>query len=611
MHGIMTLRAAFLKTAIFFLGVAAARPLWAQTPAAEPLPGTERLGAHTVSYLYRMSWEELKEKLAGTTALRVIETPHVQAFFREVQRLGERGDAAAPLYRFALTALHQELIFATTQAADAGAVPRSFALVRPGPQAKAGLQAQFKAALEAWPGDLKKDTVEGIGFSVLDEDGDPIYAAWKDDLCYWALGAEAAQEALGPPRGETLAQAALFRATTGPLRAGQKGKPIALYYYDLRPTWKRFSVNNSGAAWERMSWRSLDAVAGATWVEGKGYRNRHYWKIGAKRAGLFEHSRTAKINQEWLKRIPAEATSFTTGVWDAFSFAGSLAAFVGGLFGAEAEVIAAPGQVVPLTPLLSNVGHRYLIYRVPGRYGTFPLVNALPMNDLVLITELSDAAQFKQMLEALLAQAGGLLSTGQTKFGEHEVFTINLVYLTVYCAFLEKELLMAFHPQLFKDALENWKRPGPALVDTPAWQAARRWVPEDACFIMYFAPKGFCRGIYDPYVPQLQQMISMTQAFAVSGFFGNPNQRLATEAGRGLNVLQLPRGSDLAQYVTEPTILAARDDGEGVLFDGYAPVLSTPYYWVYFHALGALQPFGRQGFYGIMSYLAMPVEPKP
>ena len=38
--------------------------------------------------------------------------------------------------------------------------------------------------------------------------------------------------------------------------------------------------------------------------------------------------------------------------------------------------------------------------------------------------------------------------------------------------------------------------------------------------------------------------------------------------------------------------LRARDDGEGVLFDGTAPLLATPYYWAYIHALSRLNPDG-------------------
>jgi len=60
-------------------------------------------------------------------------------------------------------------------------------------------------------------------------------------------------------------------------------------------------------------------VAGATFVEKDHYRNRHYWRIGQERYGLFQHSRNARINEAWLKRVPADSSGFTTGVWDAYS----------------------------------------------------------------------------------------------------------------------------------------------------------------------------------------------------------------------------------------------------------------------------------------------------
>ena len=67
------------------------------------------------------------------------------------------------------------------------------------------------------------------------------------------------------------------------------------------------------------------------------------------------------------------------------------------------------------------------------------------------------------------------------------------------------------------------------------------------------------------------------------------------DAGAGqprFDPMSLPRGRDIARHVTKATILSARDDGEGVLFDGFAPLLSTPYYWAYIHALTRLGPGG-------------------
>jgi hypothetical protein len=54
--------------------------------------------------------------------------------------------------------------------------------------------------------------------------------------------------------------------------------------------------------------------------------------------------------------------------------------------------------------------------------------------------------------------------------------------------------------------------------------------------------------------------------------------------------LVAPRGSDIAKHAPEATILSAHDDGEGVLFDGRAPVLCTPYYYSYFYSLSHFGP---------------------
>jgi hypothetical protein len=60
--------------------------------------------------------------------------------------------------------------------------------------------------------------------------------------------------------------------------------------------------------------------------------------------------------------------------------------------------------------------------------------------------------------------------------------------------------------------------------------------------------------------------------------------------------------------VSEPTYLVARDDGGGVLFDGRAPLLATPYYWPYVYALTHLHEHGAEGTFMSIGYLLMPTE---
>ncbi len=572
----------------------------------EQLPAVSRLGAETTSYVYRMGWEELRQRLHGTTALKVIEDPQVQAFFNEFWRLTQRAGEDARLYELLLTALHEELVLAGTvhepalgaqnaEVAEAleeleekGINSLEVGIVTPAASGRARFAKLVQAAADAWRStEVPPATGAAAWVGLGPKDSGPFFA-WTGEEAYWANSRIAARWVDNDKPTRTLGDSEFFHRTIDPLLRGRRNGPIALYYYDLRPTWERYAQNPAAAGWDMMSWRSLDAVAGATFVEDGGFRNRHYWKVGGMRTGLFEHSADARLNEDWLERVPADASGFTTGVFDAFSFCGSLGCLGAWMAGADDGTIAQlPSMLMMVQPMLRTVGNRYLVYRTPGKYGTFPFSGFLPNHNLIAVIELRDAMAFRTQLTGLLGMAGGIFPITTSEVAGHEVLEINLMYFTLYLVPLENELLVAVHPQLLKDALENWRNPGPSIVNTPAFQEARKYVLKDACFLMYFPPGGFARGIYDEYIPQLQQALGTLRGLARMNVFGARDQGLK-DPKLAFNPLTFPRGRDIARHVTKATILSARDDGKGVLFDGYAPVLSTAYYWGYVHALTRL-----------------------
>lgn len=649
-----------IRVAVWGLAVlAVTSTVWAEPPAAatpDTLPGVDRLGGDTTGYVYRMGWDELKASLKGTTALDVIEDPEVRAFRDAVGAIGGNELEGAGV-RFVIKALHKELIMVTVtpqmqRGAAAGAPDRRdpsaksndadanekdaatseeelqedgdepgvsiehlrYAFIRPGASEADAFRTQFDGFTtwaKAWFGDVETQDVGGVSFQRVGTTDDGMYGGFRDGELLWAVGQEAAKLAVQTKAADPLARSALFRASVEPLLAGQKGKPVALYYYDLRPSWANRAVGPQATAWDVLSWRSLDAVSGATFVEGKGYRNRHYWKIGDKRRGLFQHSQAIRVAPAWLKRVPADAGSFTYGVMDATSFVASVltlgAACTGEDVDTQTMVI---GATMQIQPLLQNLGPRYLVYRVPGRYGAFPLTDVLPVNDVVAIVESKDSHAFVKTLDEMLANVGDLtpISYRPHTIAGHDARVLNLVYWTVYVVPMEKQLIVAANPQLLKDALDQLARPGPSIVDTPAFQAVQKYVQKDACFMMYLAPGGFTRGFYDRFIPSLQQLMGMVGAFSRMMDGEDDEDR---PFGEGFDAVAFPRGRAITRHVTEATILTARDDGQGVLFDGYAPVVCTPYYWAYLHALTRLQPAGGPGVFHMMYYLSTSPKPVP
>jgi hypothetical protein len=599
----------------------AAAPGSSAEAASSKLPEIQRLGDETSGYVYRMGWEELKPKLAGTQALAAIEDPQVQVFFEAFKAVGQRQHPSSPFFRFVLSGLHDQLVMATrpipgasnkaTEEEEEKGKPnqldtQEMAVISPGPQGKAQFEQLYADAIKAWGEDTgtkaEQAKIGPVSFDVLGEAKTGIHTALHDGRCYWAVGAGAAGWAADSSRpAKSLDRSELFQNTVGPLFKGQSQQPIALYYYDLRPGWKKIDGVDPQGAWKQISWHSLDAVAGAAFVEKDHYRNRHYWRVGPERHGLFEHSRGAKIKEEWLKRVPAECSGFTTGVYDAYSLLAFLPTVFMHLFGADdSTIVQTPTMMMSFRPMLQQLGPRYLIYRMPGRYGSFPIADIFPLSNAVVLSEVRDPAAFAQALESFAI--GPVKSQTATVLGR-KVVSVNIMYFTVYFALLEKEAIITMNPQLLKDAIEAAGQPGPSVIETPAYKEAQAHRLPDACFMLYMPPGGFSRGIYDQYIPMLQQTIALVGAFQ-GGFGAN-----AANAAPGMDPIVFPRGSDIARHAKQATILSAVDDGQGVLFDGVAPILSTPYYWAYVHAMTRLRP--ADSAYPTLMLAVVPFLPAP
>lgn len=567
------------------------------TPTVESLPGVEQISGDATEYLYHADWAEVRGQLTDSTVLRIVESEPLRRFFAALEAPAKREGVPGKLYDFMLTGLYARLVVVGT---PADGEVRHYMLITPAAERRERL-GRLVGELAPMPASAPVDDADAgevpAGFRpFVTPQGS--YLRWDDAGACWASDLAAAKLAAGAANDKSLGEAALFRETVGPLLAGRTKAPIAVYYHDVRPVWEGLDAAVPGG-WSRMSWRAIDGLAGATFVEDGGFRNRHYWRLGATRSGLFAHTRETRLNWEWIRRVPAGASGFTTGVWDAPSFAATLACVMNWMMGGDAEAYAAlPGQMAMTAPLADLLGPRYLVYRMPGEYGTFPLLGMTPNHNLVAVLESRDVAGLRAYLQQLCAVVPG---SQTVRYAERDVLCVNLMYATVYCAFLDDAVLVTMHPQLLKDALENWAKPGAALMDTPAFATARRYLVEDACFLMYFPPGGFARGIYDEYIPQLQQMFALVGGYARMEGDGAP-----AAADQVFDAFALPRGRDVAAGVTRGTILSARDDGQGVLFDGWAPVLATPYWWTAVRAVGDFVPGGwrMETILGAVSWLA-------
>ncbi len=575
------------------------------------LPWVQKLRADTSSYIYRQGWRAFRARLTGTAALSVVEDPEIQAFFGEVRRLGDRGDAAGPMYRFIVDGLHENIVLASGPATS-GDGSAYLAVFPCEGAASGGLESAYHAALKSWPGEFDSIQIADPTRTLLSDRRGGVRATWKDGRCFWSVGAEAAEWASGSPTGPRLAESPAFRAAMRPLFEGRSGAPAAAYFHHLSPEWKRLEGTPVGQMWGTLSWSSLESVSGATFVEDGGYRNRHYWKVGPNRTGLFPYSRESRIDPEWLRRVPGDVSGFTTGVWEPSSFVLSVALLVSGIFGQDPSFLAQSGPMLTetLRPFVQCVGPRYLIYRRPGQYGGFILSGMLPLNGAVVVLDVTDRDGLLRAMDGL-ATAGSFGTVTALEAGGRDVRIISLMMLRFYLSIGEKELILTTNAQHLKDAVDQWLQPGPSVTATDAYQRVEKHIVPDACFEMYLAPGGFSRGIYDQFVPQLQELFGVLQTLGryPRGPFGGA---APTGSVPGLRPYSMPRGRDIAEHVDRATIISARDDGEGVLFDGVAPVLCTPYYWAYVYA--ATQIFGFDAWgapFGLASYMLMPVSPEP
>jgi len=237
--------------------------------------------------------------------------------------------------------------------------------------------------------------------------------------------------------------------------------------------------------------------------------------------------------------------------------------------------------------ILRQLGPRYLIYRMPGRYGSFPLADVFPISNAVVFSEVRDPEEFVQALAKFSlfpAPVGPQVSTVLGK----QVISVNVMYFTIYFAMLEKETLITMNPQLLKTRSRrsggrdhrSWRRQHsrkPGGLSPPrraSFSTCRRAASRAAST----TTTSRCCSRPCPWLERSRAACPV-----------QPRLR-ATRHGPIL----FPRGSDIARHAKQATFLTAVDDGQGVLFDGTAPILTTPYYWAYVHALTRLKPLDSQ-----------------
>lgn len=575
----------------------------AATPLLQQLPQIDRCGPDTTSYLYRAAWPTAWQQFAGTPVGNAIESEPIQYFLAEVQRMTRRRDPGARLYELTLTALGSELVMASRPVDPNDAAAAEEPEGEPDPSAPPGIPgpgnsfelpaiAQIAIATspaaqrdhladvvrkiaEGWTGEVRRLD----DFLVLAQAGMSLMLRQEDNRLLATNAAAGIAWLRADPPQETLAQAPQFRQTLGPLMADRADLPLALYYYDIRPLWRAVNRHTAAAMWQPLSWTSIESFAGATWFEDGHFRTRHYLKLAERRAGLFEHSRQSRVDDEWLRRVPADATMVITGVWDAHSFCVGTTLILmwtsGGLeYTSAAEL---PGYIQVLQPITRHFGERYLLYAPPRRYGSFPMLNAVPFSHWVAVAQVDDADELIIAIRALVRQGGSDTFTfTTTEWRETEIHTVMAEFVPLYIAAVDDVVIIAMHPQLLKDAVDNWQRPGPSVLDTPAFEEARKHFLPDACFLAYFPPGGFMTAVHDEYVPILQHSLPIALMERRWSSWGNST---GIDSKAAFNPLVIPRGRDLARFERHPTVMTACDDGTGVLFDGVSPVLSTPY-WV-------------------------------
>ncbi len=588
------------------------------TTIADPLtpvelPGVDRLDDSAVSYLYRMGWTEREKALAGTTSLAVSTDPAVQAVWGDIKRVAARPTAEDRLLNLALHTLTLDTVMAAVPAGGERPRYKHVLWATAGtPESAAKLQAAWDAAVPPVPaGAPEPARIDGMDVHPYNRwAGGSLYVGVdKGKLLYLMTPQEQAPTTAGTGEGK-LADEAQFKTVADKLLEGTSGKPIAFFYHDLRPTWKRRSAGRGAAVWDAMSWRSLDAAAGATFVDPdtKLLRNRQYWKIGEKRTGLFQFTQTGRVSEDWLKRVPADASGFIAGHGDMYSWVLSMACLgmeaVGG--GDDDAFASGAGQMAMLQPVMHNLGPRYLIYRRPRAYGQMPLANALPLSNTVIVVQAGNPGGFVAAVNGLLTGMTGM-PAGQPvkhKIAGVSVTAMNLGYFSFYFAELDGALMITTDPQLIKDEVRNWQKPGPSLVDSADYKAAAKFLQKDACFQLYIRPGGLATGYYDTYLPMAQQAMGLMTAMVGRG--------QPAPASRGLDMFLVPRGRDIARHVKHGTIMSAVDDGQGVLFDGRAPVLRSAYYWTYLYELMRLGPGrGMETMVSGVQRLLMPAEPQP
>ena len=563
------------------------------------LPHIVRFDQYTTAYLYRAGGQTLSEQLNGTPLAQATETHDAKAWLAELDRMGTLDRKGVLLYRFIRQAYKASHVYTARIADPLDPEGEPFtlpeigqhhlAIITPAPDEKAALLAALKALRTTTDADEMRDSGEKL---MLGYDGWRLHLQPIDDSIAWAMDADLLEALLLPPIAP-LAESEHFNASVKPLLAGQDKLPIALYYYDLRPLWQPLD-DKQYKLWNDLSWRAIDALSGATFVQDGRLLNRHYWKLGKQRAGLFRKIQDHPLRRDWFKAVPEDATLVVSGVGRLTSFMMSLRLLSIWIEGAENAIsmnLELPQQMAPMAMYVQAVGSRYLLYRQPTRYTSgFFAPGLLPGNDMVVLVELADRNYFVESMSSLIQSSDYQLPhIQQHQFDGVAVYGLPFGLFTLYVANVDDIGVLTTSGQLMKDALERIKQiKQPAVEPATPVLAALAPVPEDACFFAFAPPGGIVGDLYETYAAHLVEMPGLRDfldGFRLQAGVGAAPEPQQNPTGSMFDLLSIPRGHVLGQCAKQPTTLVGRDLGDGILFEGRSDLIAMPLLVTHWHAL--------------------------
>lgn len=565
------------------------------TPA--DLPHIDRFDQHTTAYLYRAGGETLNQQLTDTLASAAGASPGVQTWFAELDRMGTLDRKGVRLYRFIRQAMSASHVYASRVAdpLDPDDEPHTapeigrhhIALFTPTANERDSLHAAFRDLKNTSDASEMRDSG---GRLMLAYDDWQMHLQHANETITWAT-TRAALEGLELPPLDALAESEHFRTTVAPLLIGQEKLPIALYYYDLRPFWQPLDAETH-KLWNDLSWRGIDALAGATFVQDGRFFNRHYWKLGKKRTGLLRKIEKHPLRHDWFRAVPEDASLVASGVWRAGSFMVSLRLLNEWLSGSK-NVIAAnldlPRRLAPMLMNVQSVGSRYLLYRRPTRYtSSFFAPGLLPMNDMVLLVELEDSDYFVESMTVLPRIPGFQWTPARYhQFAGTRVGCLPFGVFSIYLAAVGDIGIVTTSGQLMKDAIERVRAIDKQNEASDSGVLAElKHVPKDACFFAYAPPGGLIHDLYESYMSHLVELPNLAHFFSNLPF-AVPNEQQTHQQATGsvFDIFAIPRARDLTLDVRRPTTLVARDLGEGILFEGHSDLIATPLLVTHLHAM--------------------------